>query len=256
MNQPSGLSQTIKQAALAIKKAGGKTVVFTGAGVSVESGIPPFRGADGIWTKYDSSLFDINRYKREPEVCWPGIQELFYSSMNKSQPNQAHIIISKWEKENLISFVITQNIDGLHQKAGTRNIAEYHGNVRDMVCLECGFRDKVGEKYFSQKIPKCPECGGLMKSDFIFFGEGIPVKAAEDSLRYTFLSKVFIIAGSSGEVYPAASIPFAAKEQGKTIIEINPGISAFTKEIVDFYIPLGAVDGFSALDEALKSTGE
>ena len=95
-----------------------------------------------------------------------------------------------------------------------------------------------------------------MKSDFIFFGEGIPVKAAEDSLRYTFLSKVFIIAGSSGEVYPAASIPFAAKEQGKTIIEINPGISAFTKEIVDFYIPLGAVDGFSALDEALKSTGE
>lgn len=246
------IDDIIKNAAQAIIDAKGKIVIFSGAGISVESGVPPFRGENGIWNKYDQTLLDIDRYCREPEICWKGIQELFYSSMKNPKPNEAHKIIANWEKQGLVSFVITQNIDGLHQKAGTKKIAEFHGNVQHLVCQQCGNAEELLPVYFEEKIPRCPICHGLLKPDFVFFGEGIPEKAQTSSLNATTDCKVMIIVGSSGEVYPAAGLPPLAKRNNAVIIEINPGTSSYTGKITDYYIPLRASEAFLRLDNIIQ----
>jgi NAD-dependent deacetylase len=149
-------------------------VGFTGAGISVECGIPPFRGDSGIWNKYDPALLTIGQFMAEPERSWPAIIELFYDSMKGKEPNDCHHLLANLEAKGQLKALVTQNIDNLHQLAGNKAVHEFHGNTQRLVCLECGDIVTVAETDLTKFPPRCKICEGLLKPDFIFFGEPIP----------------------------------------------------------------------------------
>ncbi len=212
------------------------TTAFTGAGISVESGIPPFRGNDGIWGKYDPHFLEISYFMSHPRESWTVIKELFYDFFAEAKPNNAHLVMAEMEKRALLGRIITQNIDNLHQEAGSREVYEFHGNSQRLICLGCHRLYPAREISLDHLPPTCRECGGLLKPDFVFFGEGIPQKALGASYEAVSLSDVFIVIGTTGEVMPANQIPFMAKSAGSKIIEINTEPSNFTGSITDVFI--------------------
>lgn len=236
----------LERAADEIKKADHVTA-FTGAGISVESGIPPFRGPEGIWSEYDSSNLDIRFFLEHPEVAWPVIKEIFYDNIGKAQPNAAHIALAKMESFELLNCIITQNIDNLHQKAGSKDIIEFHGNSQRLICLGCKKTFPVTNEILEIIPPRCTECDVILKPDFIFFGESIPPHAFELALQETKSADVWMVIGTTGEVYPAASLPIEAKMNGKKIIEINIQPSNFTNQITDYFLQGKATETTSAL---------
>lgn len=231
------MDEKIKEAARILREA--KNIVgFTGAGMSAESGIPPFRGEGGIWNKYDPNALDIDYYYRHTQESWNIIKEVFYNYFNntKLKPNPGHMVLAKWEKEGRLSSVITQNIDDLHAVAGNKNILEFHGNMSRFVCTKCGKSFHATSIPLSDTPPHCLECGGLLKPDFIFFGEGIPEKAYYGSVHAAENCDAFVIIGTSGQVSPANMIPGIAKRHGAKIIEINLEPSTYTNYITDIYL--------------------
>jgi NAD-dependent deacetylase len=228
---------------------------FSGAGISVESGIPPFRGENGIWNKYDPSILDLEIFLRHPERSWPVIREMFTSFLGTDgrmpvQPNAAHRVLAKWEAEGRLRTLITQNIDGLHAAAGSRNLVEFHGHCRSLTCLQCGRGLPLNEETTAAVVPRCT-CGGLLKPDFVFFGEGIPPEALADADEAARRTDCMVLVGTSGVVYPAASVPVLAKGCGATIIEVNPEPSDYTDQITDLFIPMKAGAAFERLDAAV-----
>jgi NAD-dependent deacetylase len=242
----------IEKAAKIIKGAD-YTTVFTGAGVSVESGIPPFRGKDGLWSKYDPNCLDIDLFYKSPLETWETIRAIFYDFFGKARPNPAHQVIAEMEEDGLVKAVITQNIDNLHQEAGSKTVFEFHGTAHEMVCTKC--RNKVLAASVNLKIlpPKCSKCSGLLKPDFIFFGEGIPTLALKNSENAAQNSDVMIIIGTTGEVMPACQLPYIAKRAGATIIEINPESSNFTNQITDIFLQGKAGEIMAEMREKLKN---
>lgn len=211
-------------------------VAFTGAGISVESGIPPFRGSDGLWSKYNPEVLDLNYFHRNPKDSWVVIKEIFYDFFGNALPNAGHLSLSVLEEMGKLKCVITQNIDNLHQAAGNTIIHEFHGNSQKMICTNCGKHFTVPEVDLDTLPPLCDVCQGLLKPDFIFFGESIPMDAYHASIKAAELADVFIIIGSTGEVMPANQIPVMAKQHGAKIIEINPEPSNYTHRITDIYL--------------------
>ncbi|MCF8367242.1 MAG: NAD-dependent deacylase [Bacteroidales bacterium] len=211
-------------------------VAFTGAGISVESGIPPFRGAEGLWSKYNPEVLDLHYFHRNPKDSWRVIKEIFYDFFGNAQPNSGHLSLSKLEEIGKLKCVITQNIDNLHQLAGNTVIHEFHGNSQKMICTNCSKHFTVTEVDLSVLPPLCDECHGLLKPDFIFFGESIPMDAYHASVRAAENADVFFIIGSTGEVMPASQIPVMAKQHGAKIIEINPEPSKYTHGLTDIYL--------------------
>ncbi|MBU2650709.1 MAG: NAD-dependent deacylase [Bacteroidetes bacterium] len=244
----------IKEAAGLIKKSR-KTTAFTGAGISVESGIPPFRGEDGIWSKYDPIILDINYFQMHPAESWAVIKEIFYDFFGKAKPNKAHEVLARMEKESLLDAVITQNIDNLHQDAGSRKVHEFHGNSRYLTSMTNRKRYHVNEIGFDKMPPRCPETGGLLKPDFIFFGEGIPSDAYMASIQAANSSDVFLIIGTTGEIMPASQIPIIAKQNGAKIIEVNVGKSNYTFSITDIFLQGKATEVMELLEKELFSPG-
>ncbi len=230
----------------------GHLVAFTGAGVSVESGIPPFRGPGGLWERYDPAILDIDHFHRNCEESWRAIKALFYDHWGACRPNAAHRILAEWEQRGLLRYTITQNIDGLHTRAGCRNVSEYHGSLRELFCERCGNRLEASREVLASVPPRCPECGRPLKPDFVFFGEGIPEKAAREAERAVLECDCMLIIGTSGEVFPAAALPPLAKRRGASIIEVNPEPSSYTGTIGDVRIPLGAAEGLEALEKLLS----
>lgn len=226
-----------------------KIVAFTGAGISVESGIPPFRGDNGIWNKYDPKSLDLDFFYQNPKDSWRVIKEIFYTHFNEARPNPAHHFLADLEKAGRLKAVITQNIDNLHQLAGSVNVLEFHGNSQMKVCTNCGFREKVTEDHLTEIPVMCGQCGALTKPDFVFFGEGIPEDAYNNSIQAARSCDLMIIIGALGEVMPAAMMPFEAKRNGAFIIEVNPRPSNFTDQITDLFIPSKAGDFFALLQE-------
>lgn len=225
---------------------------FTGAGISVESGIPPFRGENGIWNSYDPIVLDLGYFQSNPEESWKVIKEIFYDFFGKASPNPAHTLLAEMEEKGLLKSVITQNIDNLHFEAGSRDVIEYHGNSRHLVCSKCRNRRIADEEVLAELPPRC-SCGGVYKPDFIFFGESIPSEAVQRSQEAAGRSDCMILIGTTGEVYPAALIPQAASQKGATIIEINPSPSLYTHEITDIFIQAGAVEAATELRKAFFS---
>lgn len=229
------MQDLIKEASEIIKNSD-HMVAFTGAGISVESGIPPFRGENGLWTKYDPEILDINYFKRQPEKAWLLIKQIFYDYFGKAKPNKAHYILAELEKKGILKAIITQNIDNLHFIAGSKNVIEFHGNSRKLICTSCGYSLNANESIFKDLPPKCPKCSGILKPDFVFFGEPIPVQAYQSSIYEAEIADVFLLIGTSGVVYPASLIPYLAKNNKAKIIEINPVPSDYTYKITEIFI--------------------
>ena len=224
------------QNALKIIRKAKHVTAFTGAGISVESGIPPYRGKNGIWNKYDPKLFDFNFFKTNPKASWELLREIYFGVIGKAKPNPAHFALAKMEEQGIIKAIITQNIDNLHQEAGSKVVYEFHGNSKHLICTKCSSRYKVDDVDITPEIPSCEKCNSLLKPDFVFFGENIPKLAYEKSVEQADLADVFIIIGTTGTVIPAAYIPHEAKKNGATIIEINTDESEYTSKITDIFL--------------------
>ena len=224
---------------------------FTGAGISVESGIPPFRGQGGVWKVYNPEVLEISYFRTHPRESWTVIRDLFFEKFRQAQPNEAHRVLAKWEKRGLLKTLVTQNIDNLHYRAGSRQVIEYHGNSRFLRCLTCGITHPVDSVSLETLPPHCPSCGGLLKPDFVFFGEPIPADALSASFHAMERTDCLIVIGTTGEVYPAADLPRIAKSHGAFVLEINPEPSAFTFSLTDLYLPLPASRALSQIEERL-----
>ena len=223
---------------------------FTGAGISVESGIPPFRGPEGLWSRYNPEVLDINYFYNNPEKSWKVIKKIFYDFFGRAKPNAAHHVLAEWEKAGLLKAVITQNIDNLHYVAGSRNIVEYHGTSRELTCIKCGRKYKPDSRLLENLPPRC-ECGGLLKPDFVFFGEGIPQEAVLKSANIVEKCDLMILIGTTGEIYPASLIPREASARGASIIEINTEASNYTDSITDNFIKMKASEALTLINEEL-----
>lgn len=213
-----------------ILRASRSTLIFTGAGISVKSGIPPFRGTGGLWEQVDPSFIEIGFFLRHPEESWRKIREIFYDNWGKAKPNAAHYALAGLQKEKRAQTLVTQNIDCLHQRAGSKNVITFHGSLDRLICLKCGDFFPAETRYTGQNMPACPHCGGLLKPDVVFFGEGIPEDASDAAFDAARRAEAVLVAGTSGEVMPAAMIPRVAKQAGAEIIEINPEPSAFVRD--------------------------
>lgn len=200
-------------------------VILTGAGVSTASGIPDFRGPSGLWRRLDPSLFEISYFYQDPLGSWRLFMERF-GQLRGVRPNPAHMAIARLEELGLVKAVITQNIDGLHQAAGSRRVIELHGNASRAVCTECGRKYDIEEAFKAVKegrLPTCPVCGGLLKPDVVYFGEPLPPDALEEAFSLAESSDLFIVVGSSLAVSPANQLPIMAKARGAKLAIVNVG---------------------------------
>lgn len=243
--------QLIQRAAEDILKSP-KTIAFTGAGISVESGIPDFRSAQGLWAKYDPEEYaHIDAFYSNPEKVWLMLKDMFTLVMT-AKPNPAHIGLAELERMGLLSSVITQNVDGLHQAAGSRNVIEFHGSHRTLSCFKCS-KTLDGTSLKMEDLPaRCPRCSSLLKPDVVFFGEPIPPRAQAYSFRESRSCGAVLVVGTSAVVYPAASIPIMAKEEGAKVIEINMEPTPLTGQVSDYLISGSAGKILPAIVEEVK----
>ena len=240
------------QKAVKFIRSAKRVSAFTGAGISVESGIPPFRGENGLWEKYNPEILNIDYFRKHPDEAWALICEIFYERYGDAEPNMAHRALAAMEANGYLHAIITLNIDNLHQKSGSKEVCEFHGGLQYLVCLNCL------KKYHSAKVdlrsipPLCPDCGGLLKPDFVFFGEPISEAAKAKSLHEAQHSDVFLVIGTSGEINPAAYVPHLAKANGALIIEVNPDITKYTATITDVILQGNASEVMTKLVHALE----
>lgn len=213
-----------------------RCIAFTGAGISVESGIPPFRGKNGLWNKYDPENFDISYFRRYPEKSWRITKDIFFDLFGNVKPNAAHYALAELEQRKLLHGIITQNVDSLHHEAGSRTVYEFHGSFRKLVCLKCSNKINADSVNLEKIPPLCEKCNGILKPDAVFFGESIPEPAHSKSFLEADRADLFILVGTTGEVAPANMIPKIAKHNGAHIIEINTEKSAYTDSVTDIFL--------------------
>jgi NAD-dependent deacetylase len=207
-----------------IVKKSKKIVAFTGAGFSADSGISTFRGAGGLWSKYDPSIYaDINVFTQDSTYYWCFFRDERYPVIKKAKPNEGHYALVKLEKQGKLYRVITQNIDGLHQEAGQSQVIELHGNTRKINCLNCKKSYSMDEAFnrLQQELPPRCSCGGVLKPGTILFGEPLPQNELDMAMLAAKNCDMFLVLGSSLVVYPAASIPQIAKRNGADLVIIN-----------------------------------
>lgn len=226
-------------------------VAFTGAGISVASGIPPFRGKNGLWNTVDPIFLQIDYFNKKPLQSWQKIKEIFYDRLGDAEPNIAHITLAKMEKRSFLESIITQNVDHLHQKAGSRYVYELHGTYKQLICTECSSEYDISFADLNYLPPTCYICKGILKPDMVFFNEPIPVFAKKRSFEEAEKADVFLIIGTNAEVFPAAEIPEVAKKNGAKIIEINIKPSHFTNTITDVFIEMKATEAMQEIGKLL-----
>lgn len=205
-----------------------RLVILTGAGISAESGIPTFRGEDGLWKKYRvEELATPEAFEKDPKLVWEWYnwrREIFASK----SPNPGHLVIAEWEKKFPSLALITQNIDGLHKRAGSENIIELHGNAWK---LRCTRENTITENYdvpLKENPPLCPDCGALLRPHVVWFGEMLDSNIIHQASLLSATCDVMLVIGTSALVYPAASLPFSALNRGAKVIEVNPNPTPLT----------------------------
>ncbi len=204
-----------------------KIVFFTGAGISAESGIPTFRGEDGIWNKLSpEELANFNAFMRNPKLVWEWYQYR-KNIIHNSKPNAGHYAMVEFEKYFPSVTVITQNVDNLHKRAGSKIVYELHGNIERNFCIKCKKRYDT-ELEFLDGIPKC-DCGGMIRPDVVWFGEYLPADQLKNSELATISSDVFFVVGTSAVVYPAAGLVYTARQYGSFIVEVNTETTEVSK---------------------------
>lgn len=226
------------------------TLALTGAGISVESGIPDFRSAEGVWARFDPAEYaTITAFRSQPGKVWEMLRAM-YEVMSSARPNPAHVGMGVLEHMGYLHFIITQNVDNLHQAGGARNVIEYHGNASTLSCLDCGRQYAATEKP-AEHPPRCG-CGRVLKPDVVFFGEPIPADALTRSFTLASKAEALLVVGTSAVVSPANTIPSVAKEHGATVIEINKERTHLTDTLTDIFLQGGASEIVTALVEAVK----
>lgn len=232
----------------------GNVVALTGAGISEESGIPTFRGKEGIWEKFNPAIYAnipglIGVFVFRPGRMRDFILE-FYETIHNAKPNKAHFVLSEMEKREILNCVITQNVDNLHERAGSKNVVELHGNMIRFRCMKCKREYTLDEKGLKELVynlkrasrfqiiklilPRC-NCGGRYRPDVVLFGEALPQDEFTKAYMEIERANSLLLIGTSGIVYPAASLPYYAKEKGITIIEINPSYTTLSR-LADYTI--------------------
>lgn len=248
-------------------------IALTGAGISTESGIPDFRGPNGIWTrnpKAEREAYEAyDKLLRDPKTHWeriltPGSFFSLFEDIGRRLPNPGHYALAELERMGILKSVITQNIDGLHQRAGSENVIEYHGGLSKLRCMSCGSRfdrekfDLEGLKTKNQLPPRCKRCNGVLKHDGVYFGEPIPEDVYHLSLEAAWKCDLMLVCGTSAVVYPFAELPRVARqrrtERGEknktglhvvekiptvTIIEVNAEPTPLTEEGISDYLIQG-----------------
>lgn len=195
-----------------------KIVFVTGAGISQESGIPTFRGKDGLWRKYDPmKLATIDAFYEDPKLVWEWCEERRQNILNAS-PNPGHVAIAEIEKYKQVS-VLTQNIDGLHQRAGSSSVYELHGSIITIKCTVCDFKNKITSEFL--QLPPLCKCGNILRPDVVWFGEALPQDVWESAMIQASSCDAMIVVGTSLAVSPANLLPVYAKQNGATMIEVN-----------------------------------
>ena len=196
-----------------------KIVFVTGAGISQESGIPTFRGKDGYWRKYDPmKLASIDAFYDDPKLVWEWYEDRRKNILSV-KPNEGHFAISQMEEFKDV-VVLTQNIDGLHQRSGSTNVLELHGSIIRIKCTVCDFVDNITEN-FESLPPKC-KCGSMLRPDVVWFGEPLPQNIWQSAIKEASVCDVMVIVGTSLVVSPANTLPVYAKQNGAILIEVNP----------------------------------
>jgi NAD-dependent deacetylase len=243
---------TIPAELISYMRTAKSVVILTGAGVSAESGVPTFREAQtGLWAKFDpEELATPEAFRRNPRLVWE-----WYAWRRErvagAKPNPGHLAIAAMESFFSRFLVITQNVDGLHQRAGSRNVSELHGNINRTKCFEEG--TIVSQWANAGEVPpRCPACGGFLRPDVVWFNESLPELELNRATQATAGCDLFLSIGTSTVVYPAASLPFAAKRNGATVVEINPDPTPFTPE-ADFVLAGAAGIILPELLAAIKS---
>lgn len=203
-----------------IVKSVKKVAVLTGAGVSAESGVPTFRGKEGLWKKFRSEeLANFNAFIKNPQLVWEWYQYR-RKLISEVKPNPGHYALVKMERFYPEFTLITQNVDNLHRQSGSRNICELHGNIMRNKCVDCNKYITNIELTHENAVPHC-ECGGLIRPDVVWYGEMLPIEALEKSSRAAKECELFFSIGTSALVQPAASLPLLAKGAGAYVVEIN-----------------------------------
>lgn len=214
MEVPEGLIRMVREVE--------RIVVLTGAGISKESGIPTFREAQtGLWARYDPmQLATPGAFRKDPKLVWEWY-EWRRGLVRSSEPHAGHLALVEMEKRVPDLTVITQNVDGFHRLAGSRNVIELHGNILRNKCFDEGIVVEEWEED-GEIPPRCPNCGGRIRPDVVWFGESLPVGALEEAYKLSQGAEIFFSVGTSGMVQPAASLPMAAFDAGAVVVEVNP----------------------------------
>lgn len=248
------MAVTFPQPLIDASRAARHIVVFTGAGMSAESGLPTFREAQtGLWAQYDPhELATPDAFRRHPALVWQ-----WYGWRRRlaeeAEPNSGHRAVARMSAHVNQLTVVTQNIDGLHQQAGSKNVIELHGNIHRATCFNCGDRPDEWDAE-AEEPPACQVCGGLLRPDVVWFGEALPANALQDAIAAARAADLFITIGTSGWVYPAAAIPGEAARHGALMMEVNPTRTELSG-VMDFRLTGGAAVAMPAFVEAVWGAG-
>ncbi len=222
--------------AAALLRQGRRAVALTGAGISVESGIPDFRSPDGLWSRFDPGEYaHIRAFRANPAKVWTMLREM-EGLISRARPNPAHLALAELEARGMLLGIITQNVDNLHQAAGNKRVVEYHGNARRFLCDLCK-APHPQENLDFQHTPLYCRCGGLIRPDVVFFGEAIPPAAQAEAEEMALECDLLVVIGTSGEVAPASYLPHTAKESGAIIMENNLKPTRLTYTLTDHFLP-------------------
>jgi len=229
-------------------------VVLTGAGISTESGIPDFRTAGGIWEQYDpSEVANIDALRREPVKVWE-FYALRLDALAGAEPNDGHGALAELEEQGCIRAVVTQNVDGLHQRAGSREVVEVHGSLREAECIHCGVRVPMEDAVGLLPLPSCPECGEILKPGVVMFGELLPAHAIERAQALAAEAGLLLVVGSSLEVHPVAALPGETLAGGGALAIVNRGGTPWDSR-AELVIDAAAGETLRGLTAALGMVG-
>jgi NAD-dependent protein deacetylase/lipoamidase len=233
-----------------------RVLALTGAGISVPSGIPDFRSpGTGLWANVDPmQVAHIEAFRRDPERFWRFYGQRF-AALRGKRPNGAHVALAELERRGVVEAVVTQNIDGLHTRAGSVDVIEVHGSIRTASCLRCGERVPLADVVAaleSAPAPPCPRCGEILKPDVVMFGELLPAAAIDRAFELARAARVLLVVGSSLEVYPVAGLPEETLDAGGAVAIVNRGETPYDRRAT-VRIEGGAGETLAALEEALTA---
>jgi NAD-dependent deacetylase len=248
----ASLSRVTKLARLI--RASQPCVVLTGAGISTESGIPDFRSPAGIWARYDPMEYaTISAFRRDPVKVWE-FYALRFEALTSAEPNEGHRALAELERRGLVRAVVTQNIDTLHERAGSRDVVEVHGSIREAECLACGTRvplAEVVELLPGRPAPHCPRCGEILKPGVVMFGELLPERAVDRAFELATEAGLLLVVGSSLEVHPVAGLPDTTLSAGGAVAIVNRGPTPYDRQ-ASVKIDAAAGTTLSALGAELR----